>query len=139
MSFEVDSQIASTCFELVDWPLSRVVLKNNADYPWLILIPRVENITEIDQLPQQTRYMLMDEISQLSTIVRTYFKPNKVNIGSLGNIVTQLHVHVIGRFIDDAQWPFAVWQKTHHTNPYGEEKISILVSELQNELRSYFT
>lgn len=131
MPFKLDNQIETTCFELGEWPLSRVVLKNNANYPWLILIPRVENIQEIDQLPQQSRYMLMDEISKLSSIVRAYFKPDKINIGSLGNIVSQLHVHVIGRFAQDNQWPYGVWQKAEVGKLYEEEQLEVLVKELR--------
>jgi diadenosine tetraphosphate (Ap4A) HIT family hydrolase len=130
MPFILDSRIAATCFELGEWPLSRVVLKNNANFPWLILIPRMENIQEIDQLPQASRYILMDEISQLSTIVRAYFKPNKINIGSLGNIVSQLHVHVIGRFTQDNQWPYGVWQKDEAGKLYEEEQLQVLIKEL---------
>ena len=131
MPFKLDSRIATTCFELGKWPLSQVVLKNNANYPWLILIPRIENIQEIDQLPKASRYQLMDEISQLSNIVRAYFKPDKINIGSLGNMVSQLHVHVIGRYTQDNQWPYGVWQQSEVEKPYDEETLQVLIKELR--------
>lgn len=134
MLFKLDSRIATTCFELGEWPLSQVVLKNNANYPWLILIPRIENIQEIDQLPQASRYQLMDEISQLSSIVRAYFKPDKINIGSLGNMVSQLHVHVIGRFTTDNQWPYGVWQQSEVEKPYEVEALQVLIKQLRAEI-----
>lgn len=134
MSFHIDQRLLDNSFILGDWPLSRVLLKDNALYPWLVLIPRVENVTEIYQLPQESRYLLMDEISQLSTIVKTYFKPDKINTGSLGNVVPQLHVHVLGRFIDDKQWPFSVWQKEVGHEPYSKEAKVSLVQQLRDAL-----
>ena len=134
MSFGVDDTILSTCLELGDWPLSRVFLKNNEDYPWLILVPRVNNVQDIDQLPQSLRYLLMNEISQLSSIVRMYFKPDKLNIASLGNIVSQLHVHVVARFAQDKLWPYSIWQAGQTTTPYAENSLASLVTLLRDEV-----
>lgn len=130
MAFELDNRIRSTCFELADWPLSRVLLKNNADYPWLILVPRQENIEEIEQLSKSLRQVLIEEISELSSIVRQYFKPDKLNIGSLGNIVPQLHIHIIARFKNDNLWPHGIWQAAQTGTPYGESKLSLLRKDL---------
>lgn len=135
MTFVIDDRIASTCFELGDWPLSRVLLKNNADYPWLILIPRVKNIQEIDQLPQQSRYTLIDEISQLSSIAQTYFKPDKLNVGALGNIVPQLHVHIVARFNQDKLWPHSVWQAAQTTSAYDENSLNHLLAQLRDLIK----
>jgi diadenosine tetraphosphate (Ap4A) HIT family hydrolase len=130
MPFDIDSRIVSTCFELGDWPLSRVLLKNNADYPWFILVPREENVQDIDQLSPSARHMLMDEISQLSSIVRLYFKPDKLNIGALGNMVPQLHVHVIARFKTDNLWPHGIWQAGQTTTPYTDSTLQSLLADL---------
>lgn len=135
MSFAIDNQISSTSFELRDLPLSRVLLKNNANYPWLILVPRVENIKEIDQLSQKARYVLMDEISQISSIVRAYFKPDKLNIAALGNQVPQLHIHIVGRFIGDELWPHGIWQKEQQTIPYSENELHPLLEDLRKLLK----
>lgn len=137
MSFELDSRLLESCFELGDWSLSRVVLKNNADYPWLILIPRIAKITDIDELTQTARHTLMDEISELSRIVRTYFKADKINLGALGNIVPQLHVHVLGRFTHDRLWPQGVWQKELEARPYTEEELQPLLEDLRGMVRRY--
>lgn len=131
MSFPIDQRLLDNSFELGDWPLSRVLLKNNANYPWFVLIPRIENISDITQLSQQSRYLLMDEISQLSTIVRTYFKPDKINLGSLGNQVPQLHFHVLGRFMTDKQWPYGIWQKEVDSEPYTTEALLPLLHNLR--------
>ena len=134
MTFFIDDRITSTCFQLGDWPLSRVFLKNNANYPWFILVPRKDNIQDIDQLTQPQQHILMDEISQLSSIVKTYFNPDKLNVATLGNIVSQLHIHVIARFTHDALWPHGVWQEAQETTPYQQDKINKLLEELRLRL-----
>lgn len=130
MSFILDSRIMSTCFELGEWGLSRVLLNNNSEYPWLILVPRQANVQDMDQLSQQFRQVLMDEISQLSSLVKAYFKPDKLNIGALGNIVPQLHVHVIARFSTDYSWPHGVWQANQPTIPYDDHTLTSLLGDL---------
>lgn len=129
--FCIDHRIASTCFDLGDWPLSRVLLKNNAEYPWLILVPRLESIQEIDELPKKSRYQLMDEISQISSIVRSYFKPDKLNVAYLGNIVSQLHIHIVARFTKDKLWPQGIWQASQENIPYADKVLIPLVDDLR--------
>lgn len=127
----IDPRITSTCFKLADWSLSTVFLKNNAHYPWFILVPRHDNIQEIDQLPQSLQHVLMDEISRLSSIVKTQFHPDKLNVGTLGNIVPQLHIHVIARFTHDGLWPQGIWQESQTTRPYNDEEIDQLLEPLR--------
>lgn len=129
--FDIDDRIRSTSFILGEWPLSTVLLKNEQAYPWLILVPRHESVQEIYQLSKQDRALLMEEINQLSLLVQEYFKPEKLNIGALGNIVAQLHVHVIGRNKQDSLWPQGVWQSSHHPNSYTEEQLKKLLPDLQ--------
>lgn len=130
------NSISSTCFELGNWPLSQVLLKNNANYPWIILIPRLENIQEIDQLSQEQGIILMDEISRLSSIMRAYFQPDKLNVGSLGNIVPQLHVHVVARFKQDQLWPHGIWQEAQETKLYKESELTPLLNDLRREIKA---
>ncbi|VEG90074.1 HIT family protein [Legionella spiritensis] len=137
MSFIVDPRIVSTCIELGDWSLSRVFLKNNADYPWLILVPRVDNIQDLDQLPQELQHTLMDEISRLSTLVRDYFTPDKINVATLGNIVSQLHVHVVARFTNDRLWPHGIWQDVQPSPSREENARQTLVEELRIRINSF--
>lgn len=89
--------------------LSQVLLMNNQDYPWIILVPEQEGVTEWIDLSPEQRYQLMDEITLLSTALKHLFKVDKLNIASLGNIVSQCHIHVIARRYDDAAWPSPVW------------------------------
>jgi len=136
MNFIVDPRISSTCFILDDWPVSRVFLKNNANYPWLILVPRHMNIRDIDELPQTVQHMLMHEITALSSLVKTYFKPDKLNVGTLGNIVSQLHIHVVARFTTDALWPHGIWQAAQTTMPYQQLMIHAFLAELRSRVQA---
>jgi len=130
MAFVLDSRLLSSAVVLGDWSLSRVLLKNNADYPWLILVPRVEGIQEIDDLSSFDRQVLMEEICQLSAMMRAYFKPDKLNVGTLGNIVPTLHVHVVGRYITDPLWPHGIWQAAQTGASYDPDFFSRLVGDL---------
>lgn len=116
--FTLDKRLQTSCFELIDWPLSKILLKNNTLYPWLILVPRQHDLTEITQLSQKNSYQLMDEIHRLSTIMEDIFEPDKINIGALGNQVPQFHMHVIARFKTDPLWPQSVWQASLDEQPY---------------------
>ena len=136
MTFIVDPRISSTCFILDDWPVSRVFLKNNANSPWLILVPRHMNVRDIDELPQTVQHMLMHEITALSSLVKTYFKPDKLNVGTLGNIVSQLHIHVVARFTTDALWPHGIWQAAQTTIPYQQLMIHAFLAELRSRVQA---
>lgn len=137
MTFAIDSRITSTCFELTNWPLSRVFLKNNAHYPWFILVPRQDNIQEINQLSQSLQHTLIEEVSHLSSIVKTHFKPDKLNVGTLGNIVSQLHIHVIARFTHDNLWPHGVWQNDLTNTPYDKLDLDPLLEQLNKLFLPY--
>lgn len=137
MQFSVDHRIESNCFQIIDWPLSRLFLKNNALYPWLILIPRVPDTQEIDQLTPQDQSVLIKEIAALSTLIRAYFKPDKLNIATLGNIVPQLHVHIVARFKNDTLWPHSIWQEAQRVEAYEEKTLNKLLQELHFRAKNY--
>ena len=104
-------QLANNCFEIARLPLSRVLLMNDSQYPWLILVPDRDGITEIHQLSESDRQQLMHESSAISLALAECFKADKINIGMLGNIVPQLHIHHLARYTDDPAWPGPVWGK----------------------------
>ena len=137
-NFCIDPRILASSFKLADWPLCSLLLKNNAEFPWLILVPRVEQLVEIDDLPQQLRYQLIDEIAELSSIVRSYFKPDKINVAYLGNMVSQFHVHIVARFAKDKLWPHGIWQASQANSPYQEPFLSSLVEELGAQINRSF-
>ena len=134
MVFAIDSRIESTSVWLVDWPLSSLYLKNEANFPWVILVPRVENIQELYQLSQENRQLVIEEIAALSKIMEEYFKPDKLNVGALGNIVCQLHIHVVARFKEDKAWPYSIWQPELSSSVYSDEVLQDLVLALQERL-----
>jgi diadenosine tetraphosphate (Ap4A) HIT family hydrolase len=92
-----------------DMPLCHVLLINDANYPWLLLVPRRRGIIEITELDYIEQAQLMGEIMHASRSLKTITDCNKINIAALGNVVPQLHVHVIARFRDDPAWPKPVW------------------------------
>ena len=132
----IDPRLTTTTITLGDWPLSRVFLKNNAQYPWFILVPRVAFVRDIDELEREARHRLIDEIAQLSSLVRRHFKPDKLNVGTLGNIVPQLHIHIVARFKNDSLWPHGIWQADIKETPYTNETLQPLLDVLRKEIAS---
>jgi diadenosine tetraphosphate (Ap4A) HIT family hydrolase len=102
-------QLAADTINLGDLPVSRVLLMNDANYPWLILVPRKPDITEVVELDESEQTQLMREITRAARAMREVTACHKLNIAALGNMVPQLHVHIIARFLNDAAWPSPVW------------------------------
>jgi diadenosine tetraphosphate (Ap4A) HIT family hydrolase len=125
--FTLDPKLAADTLFLGQLRLSQVLLMNNQDFPWLILVPQLEGIIEWTDLTAEDRYQLMDEITLVSDILRESFKVDKLNIASLGNIVSQCHVHVVGRRHEDAAWPAPVWGR--NSTPYADPQP--IVAKLQ--------
>jgi len=113
-TFTVDPVIQGLTHSLTDWPLSRVFLYDDSRYHWGLLVPRRPGVIEICDLNAEDRQQLMVEIAQLSSLIRPLPGVGKLNVGNLGNMVPQLHVHVIGRFAGDPAWPGPVWG---HSDP----------------------
>ena len=107
--FTVDPVIASLTHMLADWPLSRVFVYNDSRFHWGLLVPRRAGAVEICDLDAADQVQLMAEIDRLSKLIRTLPGVEKLNVGALGNMVPQLHVHVIGRHKGDPAWPGPVW------------------------------
>ena len=105
----------------------------DANYPWFILVPDRENITEIYQLDENDQRQLIAESSVLSATICEQFNADKINIAALGNLVPQLHIHHIVRYIDDAAWPAPVWGR-QPAKPYSDEARERLVSRLAQGL-----
>jgi diadenosine tetraphosphate (Ap4A) HIT family hydrolase len=109
VSFTLHPRLAADTLFAADWPLCRVLLMNDARYPWLVLVPRRAGLVEIADLPPPDRAVLMEEMTRAGEAVRRLLPGAKLNIGALGNLVPQLHVHVIGRTPGDPAWPGPVW------------------------------
>jgi len=108
-AFTLDSRLAADTVEVGDLALCRVLLMDDARFPWLILVPRRPDLAEITDLSEPDSAALWQEIRIATGVMQALAKPDKVNVGALGNIVTQLHVHVVGRFRSDPAWPGPVW------------------------------
>jgi len=107
--FYLDERLKRDTFEIGCMELSMLLLMNDGSLPWLILVPRREDVNEICELSPLDRCMLIEEISVVSELMRKLYKPYKINVAALGNVVPQLHVHIVGRFPDDRAWPDPVW------------------------------
>jgi diadenosine tetraphosphate (Ap4A) HIT family hydrolase len=109
--------------------LSRLLLMNDETWPWLILVPERPDIREIHQLNAAERVMLIEEIAHVSETLERLFAPAKINVAALGNMVPQLHIHVIARFKDDPAWPKPVWGATPPA-PYAPQKLTARLKAL---------
>ncbi len=105
----IDPRLVQESEFLCDLKLCRVYLKKDSEVPWIVLVPRKENCTELTDLNEKERYLLMDEIQKCCLALEEHFEFQKLNVATLGNIVSQLHVHVIGRLQTDRAWPNPIW------------------------------
>src|SRR5690242_6917038 len=109
MTFALDPRLDADTDFVTDWPLCRVLLMNDACYPWLVLVPRRAGLVEIAELPPPDRAVLMEEIVRASEVLQSLPGVAKLNVGALGNVVRQLHVHVIARRPGDPAGAGPVW------------------------------
>ena len=128
--FELDHRLASDTIVLGDFPLSRCLLMNDAHYPWLILVPRRNNLTEVHQLSSEDQAQLLRESSWLSQKLKLEFNADKMNVANLGNVVSQLHWHIVARHITDAAWPGPIWGK-HPVQHYTVQALKERLEQLQ--------
>jgi diadenosine tetraphosphate (Ap4A) HIT family hydrolase len=108
-AWSLDPQLAKDTIEIGDLPLVRTLLMNDANYPWLVLVPRLPGAVEILDLDDEQQALLMVETALIARVLRDVTVCDKLNIAAIGNIVPQLHVHVVARWRDDPAWPRPVW------------------------------
>jgi len=118
---------------LGEFSLSLVLLNRDANYPWVILVPKRADITEIYQLQDADRQQLLHESCVLAEAMQAVFKPDKLNIATIGNIVPQLHMHHVARTTDDAAWPGPVWGAAPAMG-YSNKKLLSVQASLQAQL-----
>ncbi len=131
--FELHPRLAQDTLVIGDFPLCRLLLMNDVNYPWFILVPRRAEIREIFELEQRDQRQLLDESSHLSQILNTIFQADKLNIAALGNMVPQLHIHHIVRYQNDQAWPNPVWG-LFPAQPYTERALQETCSGLIEHL-----
>jgi diadenosine tetraphosphate (Ap4A) HIT family hydrolase len=119
-AFALDPRLDADTFEVTTLGLSLVRLMNDRRFPWLILVPARAGAVEISDLEPADRARLIEEIALVSGVLRQLFTPRKLNVAALGNVVAQLHVHVIARFETDGAWPRPVWGTPAEPYPFDE-------------------
>ena len=106
---KINKNFLKSSYHVKDLKLCSIRLHDNLKFPWLILIPRRKNITDMSELNSKDQILLMKEIIYVSKIVKKLFKTSKLNVEKIGNIVPQLHIHIIARNKNDSSWPLSVW------------------------------
>ena len=125
ISFDLHPQLEKDCHFLVDIDCSRVLLAKNAEIPWFILVPRGE-YRDLDDMPKFRRHRLLEESDAIAQLLRDQFAAEKINVAALGNMVPQLHLHVIGRRPDDSCWPNPIWGNLNSESEWTDAQIAEL-------------
>ncbi|MGF1546569.1 MAG: HIT domain-containing protein [Thiotrichales bacterium] len=137
--FALDPRLAADTRVLGDFPLCRLLLMNDANYPWFILVPRVAGATELHRLSPSAQQQLMSESCALAAYLAEAFAADRINVATLGNVVPQLHTHHVVRYRGDPAWPAPVWGR-HPAQPYTAEALAALwvrLAALRRAVPSY--
>ena len=132
-AFSLHPRLAADSLHVGDLALCRVVLMNDARFPWLILVPRRPDMRDMCDLAAEDRATLGEEIDAASHVLKRLIHPHKLNVAAIGNVVPQLHIHLVARFEDDAAWPAPVWGHGVR-EPYDDDESSGFIGLLQREL-----
>jgi len=136
MAFTLDPRLEKSSVFICDWNLSHVRLSHNAAFPWLLLMPRREELSEIIDLSETDQEELLREIRFASHALKRLFDPTKLNVASIGNMVPQLHIHIVARFDTDEAWPGPIWNSGVKKD-YEPDRLAATVEMLQQELKDF--
>ena len=137
MTFTLDPRLKGDTLAVGELPFSRLLLMNDARWPWLVLVPRIAGARELIDLDAADRSALMDEVTRVGRALETLHRPDKLNVAALGNVVAQLHVHVIARYASDEAWPQPVWgrgERVAYSAPEAAGRIAGLREALKDLL-----
>lgn len=132
-AFSLHPQLQNDTIDIGDMPLSRVLVVKDANYPWLMLVPRRADVSEIIDLDEVAQAQLMTEINRVGRALKDITKCDKLNIAALGNVVPQLHVHIIARRKNDAAWPRPIWGVVG-PQPHDAEEVQRFISALRRKI-----
>lgn len=135
-NFELDPRLTNDCFVLGEMGCSLLLLMNNKLVPWFILVPKVTHTYELYELDKNIQEQLLEEINALSKFIKDNLEVGKLNVAAIGNIVKQLHIHVIARTETDYCWPNVVWG-AEGKEPYSEDEVENLVTRLTEKLEGF--
>ena len=133
MPFTIDKKFLKSSYHITDLKLCSIRLHDNSKFPWLILIPKRNKITDISDLKPKDQILLMNEIVFVSKIMKKIFKTSKLNVEKIGNIVPQLHIHIIARNKKDSSWPLSVWVVKGKN--YTKEALTIMIQMLSRAIK----
>ncbi len=136
-NFTLDPRLDNDCITLGKFGTSTLLLFNNSLLPWFILVPPT-TVDEVFKLSPQQQQALFDESNQLGQFISTTFNTDKINTAAIGNIVRQLHIHVVGRYVDDFCWPNVVWGNPEK-QAYTNNEVQTIVDQLNETMATYFT
>ena len=131
--FILHSKLAADTFEVLSLKVSQLLLMNDARYPWLILVPQVSDMRDLHNLSAKQYHSVTQEIAQVSKVLESVTQAHKMNVGALGNMVPQLHIHIIARQTNDAAWPAPVWG-VGEAQPYSQDAAKTLVRQIASKL-----
>ena len=129
MTNKVNKRFLKDSHLILDLKLCSVRLIDNVKFPWIILIPKRKNITDISELNSKDQMLLMKEIVHCSKLMKKIFKTKKLNVEKIGNIVPQLHIHIIARFTQDSTWPLSVWMTK--SKPYSKNLLNKMIIKIK--------
>ena len=132
--FILHSKLAADTFEVLSLEVSQLLLMNDARYPWLILVPQVSGMRDLHNLSTKQYQAVTQEIAQVSKVLESVTQAHKMNVGALGNMVPQLHIHIIARQTNDAAWPAPVWG-VGEAQPYSQDAAKTLIQQIASKLR----
>jgi diadenosine tetraphosphate (Ap4A) HIT family hydrolase len=133
MAWQLDAQIGRDTAQVGDLTLCCVRAMNDATYPWLVLVPRRAGVTEIIDMDAADRAQLMTEISAAATVLKDVTRCDKLNIGAIGNLVPQLHIHIVARRRGDPAWPKPVWGAAP-PQPYAPQTLDAFVEAVREAI-----
>lgn len=134
MTFQLHPRLKQDCIAIGRFELCQLLMMNDRQYPWLILVPERMDVQEIYQLNKTERQLLTEESSHLAKNMAALYQADKMNIAAIGNIVPQLHIHHIARYQTDKAWPAPVWGK-FDAIPYTEREIADNVARIKDQLK----
>jgi diadenosine tetraphosphate (Ap4A) HIT family hydrolase len=133
MPFKIDKKFLKSSHHIIELKLCSIRLHDNSKFPWVILIPKRNKITDISDLNSKDQILLMKEIVHVSKIMKKLFKTSKLNIEKIGNMVPQLHIHIIARSKKDSTWPLSVWVVKGKN--YTEAALSIMTQKVRKAFK----
>ncbi len=140
--FQLDSRLATDCIQLgylsghSQATMSVLLLMNNAELPWFVIVPMAVDVIDIDELPEQHQLQMLKDMNTLSAFLKRHYKVDKINFASIGNIVNQMHFHLVARSEQDMAWPGVVWG-TKACKKYQQDDIESLKNKLSKEINFF--